>query len=270
MDLNEKLGLLIYKLGTLDNLAVAFSGGVDSSFLVKIAHEMLGDNLLAVIIDSPTLPRREMQEALAFLQQMKINYQVLAANNLDIEGFTDNPGNRCYLCKRELFIQVRRVARENNIYWVADGSNYDDNSDYRPGMLALQELGIISPLMEAGLNKSDIRQLSQRMQLKTWDKPSAACLASRFAYGQKISLEKLRQVELAEGLLFDLGFKQVRVRVHGELARIEVAPQERIKFFNESLMDQVGNRLKEIGFTYTSLDLSGYKMGSMNEMINTD
>ncbi len=270
MDLDEKLGLLICNLGSLDSLAVAFSGGVDSSFLLKIAHDLLGKKLLAVIISSRTFPRRELQEAVDFVHALKINYQVIEADNLEIEGFTDNPNNRCYLCKRDLFTLVWKVAEENNISSVADGSNADDVRDYRPGMAALRELGVISPLLEVALSKADIRQLSKRMQLKTWDKPAAACLASRFAYGEKISREKLKMVELAEDYLLDLGFKQVRVRIHDELARIEVAPEERMTLFNEEKLDQINHKFKEIGFTYTSLDLAGYRTGSMNETSKAD
>lgn len=270
MDLNEKLGLLIYNLGPLDSLVVAFSGGVDSSFLLKVAHDLLGDKLLAIIIDSPTFPRRELQEAVEFVNLLQINYQVIKAENLDIEGFADNPSDRCYLCKRDLFGHVWRIAEEKNINWVADGSNYDDASDFRPGMAALRELGVISPLLEAQLSKADIRALSQRMQLKTWDKPSAACLASRFAYGHRISLEKLKMVELAEDYLLALGFKQVRVRIHDEVARIEVNPDERNSFFNEKMLDMINDKFKALGFAYTSLDLAGYQTGSMNKTINAD
>jgi uncharacterized protein len=270
MDLNEKLGSLLYKLASLDNLAVAFSGGVDSSFLLKTAHGILGHRLLAVIISSPTFPGRELREAIDFVNDLKINYQVIEVDNLAIEGFADNPNNRCYLCKRDLFTHVCGVAEEKNINWVADGSNYDDVSDYRPGMAALRELDVISPLLDAQLSKEDIRELSKRMQLKTWDKPSAACLASRFAYGQKISREKLQRVEVAEDYLQELGFKQVRVRIHDEIARIEVAPDERLKFVNEQVMDGVNNRFKELGFAYTSLDLAGYRTGSMNETIGLE
>ena len=270
MDLNEKLGQLIFGLGSLDSLAVAFSGGVDSSLLLKIAHDVMGNAVLAVIVDTPTFPRRELHEAVSFVETLKINYKVCEANNLNIEGFTDNPSNRCYLCKHDLFTHVWRIAKERNINWIADGSNYDDIGDYRPGMKALRELEVISPLLEAELTKADIRQLAQRMQIKSWDKPAAACLASRFAYGQKISLEKLKMVELGEECLFGLGFKQVRVRIHDELARIEVAPEERVNFINEKNLDLINNKFKELGFAYTSLDLAGYRTGSMNETMITD
>ncbi len=270
MDIDEKLVLLKGHLRSLDNLAVAFSGGVDSTFLLKIAHEVLGAKVLAVIIKSSTFPRRELQDAIDFVTEMSINYQVIEAENLDIEGFADNPVNRCYLCKHDLLSHVGIIAQEQHIKWVADGSNADDTADYRPGMAAIRELGVISPLLEARLTKADIRQLSERMQLKTWAKPAAACLASRFSYGEKISREKLKMVELAEEYLQDLGFRQVRVRIHDELARIEVAPDERSKFYNEKIMDEIYDRFKELGFGYTSLDLSGYRTGSMNEMMERE
>ncbi|MBP1762883.1 MAG: PP-loop protein [Firmicutes bacterium] len=260
-DLNEKLGQLIYNIGSLSSLAVGFSGGVDSSLLLKVAQGVLNRNVLAVIVDSPTLPRRELQHALNFVKEMKVTYHVIEADNLSIEGFTDNPANRCYLCKRDLFGRIKQVAEENNFEWVADGSNIDDLGDDRPGMKALEELGVISPLLEAELTKADIRQLAKRMQLKTWDKPAAACLASRFAYGQKISLEKLRQVEEAEAYLSDLGFNQIRVRNYDNNARIEVFPEERVKIGDQQLMDAINDKLKELGFAHVSLDLGGYRSG---------
>lgn len=267
MDVKEKLRKLESNLGSLDSLAVAFSGGVDSSFLLKIAHGLLGDRLLAVIINSSTFPHRELEDAIEFADSLGADYRVIEAENIDIEGFADNPSNRCYLCKRDLFSRVWQVARENNINYVADGSNYDDIGDYRPGMMAIKELGVTSPLLEAGLSKADIRALSENLQLKTWDKPAAACLASRFSYGQKISLEKLKMVEIAEDFLMELGFKQIRVRVHENLARIEVEPDERKKFYNDQMMDMIHHKFKEIGFAYTSLDLAGYRTGSMNESL---
>jgi uncharacterized protein len=268
MDVNEKLAKLESYLESLDSLAVAFSGGVDSSFLLKIAHTLLGDKVLAVIINSSTFPQRELEDALELVNDLEVNYRIIEAENINIEGFADNPRNRCYLCKRDLFSHVWPVARDNNIKWVADGSNFDDINDYRPGMMAIKELGVISPLLEAGLRKADIRALSKRMQLKSWDKPAAACLASRFSYGQRISLEKLKMVEAGEDFLLELGFKQVRVRVHENLARIEVDPAERHKFYNDKIMDQISDKFKELGFPYSSLDLAGYRTGSMNENID--
>jgi uncharacterized protein len=258
------LGQLIFNLGSLGNLAVAFSGGVDSGLLLKIAQGVLGKNVVAVIVDSPTLPRRELNDALNFVKEMKVNYQVIEADNLLIEGFTDNPVNRCYLCKRDLFSRVIKYAEDNNFAWVADGSNLDDLGDYRPGMKALEELGVISPLLEADLTKSDIRQLAKRMQMKTWDKSAAACLASRFAHGQKISRDELQMVESGEDYLLNMGFRQVRVRMHDKIARIEVDPEERSKLFNEQIMDSIYDHFKKIGFSRVSMDLAGYRTGSMN------
>lgn len=262
--MNEKLGSLIFNLGSLGSLAVAFSGGVDSGLLLKVAQGILGRNVLAVIVESPTLPRRELGDALDFVKENKAEYRVIEADNLQIEGFTDNPADRCYLCKKDLFTRIKAVAQDYGIEWVADGSNVDDLKDDRPGMRALSELGIISPLLEADLTKDDIRQLAQRMQMKTWDKPAAACLASRFAHGQKIELEKLSMVELGEDYLLELGFRQVRVRFHDGSARIEVAPKERNKFFNEQTLDNVYAKLKEIGFSHVCLDLGGYRTGGAN------
>lgn len=264
------MGDLIYQLGTLESLAVAYSGGTDSSFLLKIAHGILGQNLLAVIIDSPTFPRRELEAALAFVNTMRIKYEVIQADTFSIEGFTGNPSNRCYLCKKELFARVFAVAREYNIGWVADGTIHQDILEDRPGLLALEELGVISPLLEAGFTKEEVREFSQNMQLPTWDKPTESCLATRFAYGQIISPEKLSMVEQAEDYLRELGFKLTRVRMHENLARIEVNPAERSKFFDETIMDQVNARFKELGFVYTSLDLAGYRCGSMNDHIKKD
>ncbi len=245
-DINEKLGQLIYNLGSMSSLAIGFSGGVDSSLLLKVAQGVLGRNVLAVIVDTPTMPRRELHDALHFVKEMKVSYQVIEADNLSIAGFTDNPANRCYLCKRDLFGRIKQVAIENNYEWSADGSNLDDLGDDRPGMKALQELGVISPLMEADMTKADIRQLARRMQ---------------FAYGQTISLEKLRQVEEAENFLSARGFRQIRVRSYDDDARIEVFPEERVKFADPQVMDAINHKLKQLGFVHVSLDLGGYRSG---------
>jgi len=259
MDLNEKLGQLIYNLGSMSGLAVGFSGGVDSSLLLKVAHGVMGRNVLAVIVDTPTMPRRELQDALDFVKQAQVNWQVIPADHLQIEGFAANPANRCYLCKREMFGRIKKVAQESHLEWIADGSNLNDLAEDRPGMQALRELGIISPLLEADLTKEEIRQLARRMQLKTWDKHANSCLATRFACGQEISLPKLRQVEEAEAYLNDCGFRQIRVRSYDHAARIEVSPEERAKFGDLQLMDAVHQKLKELGFVHVSLDLQGYR-----------
>lgn len=225
---------------------------------------------MAVIAKSSAHPIREFREAMDIVNKWSIKYIVIISEELDIEGFSANPVNRCYFCKKEIFTKIREVARDNGVQYVADGSNFDDLSDYRPGMMAIRELQVISPLMESGLTKDDIRTLSREIGLPTWDKPAFACLASRFPYGQEITAEKLAMVDKAEQYLLNLGFRQVRVRHHGEIARIEVACNERQKFFNERILDKTYAELKAIGFTYIALDLKGYRMGSMNENIIYD
>ncbi|NLW91976.1 MAG: ATP-dependent sacrificial sulfur transferase LarE [Syntrophomonadaceae bacterium] len=264
MQSHQKLELLKGKLASMPSLALAYSGGVDSTFLMAIAHEVLGDRLLAVIAASSTLPQREQEEAIKMAEGLGVNYLVIDIEPFDVPGYSENPENRCYLCKSQLFSHILEIARGSGIEIVADGSNLDDLGDYRPGLIALQELAISSPLIDAGMGKDEIRQLSREMGLPTWNKPAAACLASRFPFGQPIDREQLARVERAENLLCDLGFKQVRVRIHNDLARIEVAPEERTKFINESLMDKISDEIKRLGFRYVTLDLQGYRTGSLN------
>lgn len=260
----DKLSLLKENLAGMTSLALAYSGGVDSTFLMVVAHEVLSSNFLAIIAASPTLPQREQEEAIKMAESMKVPYLLIKVEPFEIAGYADNEPDRCYLCKSQLFNRIREIACEQGIERVADGSNLDDLGDYRPGLIALQALKVSSPLMEAGLTKADIRELSREMGLATWDKPAAACLASRFPYGQRIDREKLSRVEQAEDLLHDLGFRQVRVRVHNDLARIEVATAERTKVINEALMDQISKSFKDLGFRYVALDLEGYRTGSLN------
>ncbi len=268
LNLDEKFNVLKLNIEKMGSLAVAFSGGVDSTFLLKVAHDILGSRALAVTARSSTYPEREFREAVDFVKGLGVKHVVIVSEELDIEGFSENPVNRCYFCKKELFTKINDVARENNIEYVADGSNVDDLGDYRPGMAAARELNVTSPLRDASLTKEDIRILSKDMELPTWNKPAFACLSSRFPYGQKITREKLGMIDRAEQLLLDLGFTQVRVRHHGEVARIEVSAEERNKFFSTDLMDRIYTSFKEIGFNYTALDLRGYRTGSMNETLN--
>ncbi|MGA2781306.1 MAG: ATP-dependent sacrificial sulfur transferase LarE [Smithella sp.] len=269
MEVQNTLKQLRRHIEKMGSLAVAYSGGVDSTFLLKVAHDVLQDSSIAVTARSSTYPEREFKEAVEFTRSAGIKHIVIQSEELEIEGFINNPPNRCYLCKYELFSKIKEAAGEYHIQYIAEGSNIDDLDDYRPGMQAIKELGIISPLKDVGLGKDAIRKLSKQMGLSTWDKPAFACLASRFPYGEKITQEKLAMVDRAEQHLLNLGFKQVRVRHHGDTARIEVAEAERLKFFDLELMDNIYKQFQKIGFAYTSLDLKGYRMGSMNEVIDT-
>ncbi|MBZ9607651.1 ATP-dependent sacrificial sulfur transferase LarE [Clostridium estertheticum] len=268
MELDLKFQKLKEILQDLESVAVAYSGGVDSTFLLNVAADVLGNRVIAITAKSSTYPEREFKEAVKYIEGIGAKHIVIISEELEIEGFAKNPVNRCYFCKKELFSKIRKVADDNNINAVLDGSNADDASDYRPGMKAAKELKVISPLKDAGFTKNDIRVLSKRFGVPTWDKPAFACLSSRFPYGNEITVKKLSMVERAEQFLLDLGFRQIRVRHHGDIARVEVNVEERNKFFNIEMMDKVGNELKSIGFKYVTLDLLGYRTGSMNEVLS--
>jgi len=266
--LSSKLSKLKEVLSGYDSLLIAYSGGVDSTFLAKVAYDVLGDKVIAVTATSYSYPQRELQDAKEFANQINIKHIIVTSEELDIDGFSSNPVNRCYLCKKELYTKLENVAGKYGIKTIAEASNVDDEGDYRPGMQATKELGVISPLRLANLTKNDIRELSKEMGLPTWSKPSFACLSSRFPYGDEITKEKLNMVEQAEQFLFDLGFVQVRVRHHNNLARIEVEETEFDKLLNKEIREKINSKLKEIGFTYVSIDIKGYRMGSMNETLN--
>ena len=267
MTIHDKYRVLQENLKALGNVAVAFSSGVDSTFLLKAAQEALGDKVIAVTASSCSFPKRELEEAKAFCEKNRIRQIIVESEELDIDGFRQNPKNRCYLCKHELFEKIWEIAKENGMNAVAEGSNMDDNGDYRPGLIAVRELGVSSPLRQAELSKAEIRELSREMGLPTWDKQSFACLSSRFVYGETINEKKLGMVDKAEQLLLDMGFHQVRVRIHGNIARIEVLPEEIAKIVEEENRTKIASKLKEYGFDYVTLDLLGYRTGSMNETL---
>jgi uncharacterized protein len=266
-NLNDKYNDLIEYIRSLESVAVAFSGGVDSTFLLKVAHDVLGEKAIAVTARSCSFPERELKEAVAFAEAHGIGHLIVDSEELEIEGFSENPPNRCYLCKHELFSKMKNIAEQHGFKEVVEGSNMDDLGDYRPGLTAIKELGVKSPLRHAEMTKEDIRELSRELRLPTWEKQSFACLSSRFPYGQSITPEKLKMVDESEQLLLDLGFHQVRVRHHDTLARIEIDGGQFQKIMEQEVRDRIYSRFREIGFTYVSLDLAGYRTGSMNETL---
>lgn len=261
----EKYEKLKEDLIKYKGVSVAFSSGVDSTFLLYAAHEALGDNALAITAESNSFPKRESMEARDYCKELGVKQLICHPEELQIEEFVNNPVNRCYICKKEIFTQIIKLAKEYNTGIVVEGSNLDDNGDYRPGHQAIKELGVKSPLRDCGFTKAEIRELSNYFNIPTWDKPSYACLASRFPYGEKITAEKLDMVDKAEQYIMDLGFRQVRVRIHDKIARIELLAEDMDRFMDVKIREGVYEEFKKIGFEYTALDLKGYRTGSLNE-----
>lgn len=264
-ELKAKYDNLKTILAETGGLLVAYSGGVDSTLLLKAATKVLGDRALAVTATSETYPPQEFAEAKKLATEIGARQRVIHTSELEVEQFCNNPPERCYYCKTELFGKLLEIAREEGLAAVADGSNVDDMGDYRPGMKAAKELGVISPLREAGLTKDEIREISKELGLPTWDKPSFACLASRFPYGDRITMEKLTQVAAAEQVLRGLGLGQLRVRHHGQTARIEVEPEGFETVIRSDNRARIVEEFHKIGYLYVTLDLDGYRTGSMNE-----
>lgn len=267
MDFHHKYEQLKSILKQYKNVLVAFSGGVDSTFLLYTAHQVLGDQAVAVTAASPSFPQRELAEAQDFCRLLNIRQIIRKTSESEMEIFQSNPPDRCYHCKKELFSGMLTLSGEEELGQVIEGSNMDDLGDYRPGLKAIEELNIKSPLREAGLYKKEIRALSKELGLPVWNKPSFACLASRFVYGEPITPEKLQMVEQAEQQLMNLGLTQFRVRIHGKLARIEIFPDDFPVLMEPAVRSQITEDFRSFGFTYVTLDLDGYRSGSMNETL---
>lgn len=266
MQLQEKYDKLKSIIKAAGRAAVAYSGGVDSTLLSKVSQEVLGRDAIAITLVSPMNAKSEMSDAVELAQEIGIKHFLIYDSEIE-DQVAENPVDRCYFCKKIEFSKILEKAHEEQISIVFDGSNVDDLSDYRPGLKALTELEIRSPLREAGLTKSEIRQLSRQLGLRTWEKPAFACLASRVPYGEKITHEKLSKIDRAEEYLRSIGLVQFRVRNHEDMARIEVAPAERSKLFREDLLDQISLQLKSFGYSYVCLELEGYVTGSLNRNI---
>jgi uncharacterized protein len=263
-DLISRLDSLKNEVKVMGSAAVAFSGGVDSTFLLKIASEVLGDNVLAVTLKSPSFPKREIDNAASIAKQFNIKHLIIESREFENPDFIKNDSLRCYYCKNEEFSKIINVAHKNGMAFVIDGQNYDDISDYRPGAKAARELGVISPLKNNRLTKDEIRGLSKEMGIPGWGRPSFACLASRIPYGTQISKNLLEKISRLEDYLINVGFAQVRVRHHGEIARIEIEKEDFSILFGKPLMPGIISEFKKAGYLYVTLDLEGYRTGSMN------
>jgi pyridinium-3,5-biscarboxylic acid mononucleotide sulfurtransferase len=270
-ELNGKYLMLRSIIREMESLVIGYSGGVDSTLLLKVAHDTIGNRVLAIIGRSETYPTREFEEARSLANEIGARIEVVNTEETDLIKFRENPPDRCYYCKTELFGKVREIANRENFRWIADGSNLDDRGDFRPGMAANREKNVRSPLLEARMTKDDIRQLSKYLNLRTWDKQSFACLSSRFPYGQSIDKRKLSTIDRAENVLRDNGFRFFRARHHDDrTVRIEVGQEEIKRFADDELRELIVSELKEIGYTYITLDLLGFRSGSMNEVLSDE
>ena len=265
--MDAKLNNLETLLRDTNGAIIAFSAGVDSTFLLRIAYSVLGERAIALTAQSPTVPPGEFEAAKEFAETLGCRHIVIESNELANPSFAQNPSNRCFFCKDELYRLCRDQAQKLNIPVIVDGTNLDDLKDHRPGLKAAKEWGIRHLLVEAEMTKEDIRRYSRALDLPTWDKPSSPCLSSRFPYGTEINLERLRKIAACEVYLKELRFREFRVRYHGDLARIELSAQEIARFFDEATRQAVVKKFKEVGFNYVSLDLQGYRTGSMNEAL---
>jgi pyridinium-3,5-biscarboxylic acid mononucleotide sulfurtransferase len=267
MELKTKIGVLHEILESLDSLLVAYSGGTDSAYLAWIAHRILGDRMLAVIADSPSLAREHLRDAIAFAEEHRIPLRVISTGEMDNPDYVRNDSQRCFHCKDELFSVMEGYRDEHGFAAIAYGVNLDDQGDYRPGQNAAREHGVIAPLLEAQLTKAEIRELAYQTDLRLWDKPASACLSSRIEYGRPVTREALSQVEAGEDALRALGFRQFRVRHHGPICRIEIASDELPRALDPQLTAEFVRIFKQLGFEYVTLDLQGFRSGSMNAVL---
>jgi uncharacterized protein len=267
--LNLKLQTMRESFLAMRSVIVAFSGGVDSSLVLRVAHDAIGERVLALTTTSPTMPDDDRRRAIAIALELGARHLLVDSNELEIEGYARNPLNRCYLCKHNLFNVCQEKAHALGIETIVDGLNLDDLHDYRPGIKAAEQMQVRHPLVEAELTKAEIRELSRSLGLAAWDRPASPCLSSRFPYGTQITLDGLRQVERGEQVLHSFGFTVARVRYHGEVARIEVEASEIGRILDDSVRESIYRELKKIGFRFVALDLGGFRSGSLNEGLQT-
>jgi uncharacterized protein len=267
MTAQEKFNRLKAHLSHMERVIIAYSGGVDSTFLLKTATLSGLKDIIAVTASSESLPDEELSFAKEMASLLKIRHRIIFTEELKDKNFSNNPPERCYYCKKELFNKLKEMADKEGIKYILDGTNADDTNDWRPGMKAVREFGIISPLLDAGLTKTEIRELSLSLGLKTWNKPATPCLASRFPYGQRITIEAIERVKQAERFIKDLGIRELRVREHGEIARIEIPLKDIILLMDEGVRTAIVDFLKSLGYIYITLDLQGLRSGSLNEML---